>query len=405
MSRKIHKSRLKSYFFENYGYFNSKKGLVRTPTELATQMTDKLPNSLFTSNSKTFLDPHCDASWTYLNVVKDRLLEEGHSLENVQSRIWGFCSTEAAVQLVKFYTGLIHIYCVDFLDTEAVRDKIGEMKFDCVVGNPPYNAPNESGKLGVSTQIWPDFVERSLQSVVDGGHLCLVHPPAWRKPDSPLLQLLSDRKMLFVRFISKPNAVKIFGVQVRVDWYVLKNEKSSSNFLTTVVDEDGVESKINLRSRSFIPSRLITLIDKITAGPNDPKLDVKYASVYGSTKPFISDKKSSTNKFPVIHTIRETGPEYRYSSISDKGIFGVPKVVINGTWYPWAIFDATGEFAVTQRSMYYPTADAVEAKAIIQALHSKLFQQVIEATKWNVSAIIDPKFFQMLKKDFWKDFI
>jgi hypothetical protein len=47
------------------------------------------------------------------------------------------------------------------------------MKFDVVIGNPPYQMPTGSKKL------WPLFIKRGLQLVKDGGIVYLVTPTTW----------------------------------------------------------------------------------------------------------------------------------------------------------------------------------------------------------------------------------
>lgn len=401
MSRKIHKSRLKSYFFENYGYFNSKKGLVRTPTELATQMTDKLPNSLFTSNSKTFLDPHCDASWTYLNVVKDRLLEEGHSLENVQSRIWGFCSTEAAVQLVKFYTGLIHIYCVDFLDTEAVRDKIGEMKFDCVVGNPPYQK-----KVGPKNTepIWHLFVEQSIRLLETDGWLCFVHPSGWRNVDGRFKNVGNLIMSLDVRYLeihNKADGNRTFGASTPYDWYVLQNRKSAGK--TEVKFQDGVVKTLDLTKLPFIPNGSFDSVMRLMAKGDERRCETIGDYVYAHRSEHVSRKKTGKFCHPIIYTVKSGDIANCWYSSEKLEHFGVPKVVWSNGGITMGVFiDAAGEYGL----MEYAYAIVDEPKnlpKIKSAITSDAFKKlIIESTD---DGSINRRVLALFRKDFWKDFV
>ncbi len=51
------------------------------------------------------------------------------------------------------------------------------MKFDIVVGNPPYQETVDSA---AGVPIWHEFVDLSLNVTVDGGDVALVHPWGWR---------------------------------------------------------------------------------------------------------------------------------------------------------------------------------------------------------------------------------
>jgi len=61
----------------------------------------------------------------------------------------------------------VKVIVADFLEWNP------KMKFDVVIGNPPYQGANASNKL------WPKFVEKSLQIVKDGGVVYLITPTTW----------------------------------------------------------------------------------------------------------------------------------------------------------------------------------------------------------------------------------
>ena len=67
-------------------YQNTSEGYVLTPSELAFEMVSTLPESVFKSDSTTFLDPICK-SGTFLFEIVEKLYNEGHSISNIQSRI------------------------------------------------------------------------------------------------------------------------------------------------------------------------------------------------------------------------------------------------------------------------------------------------------------------------------
>ena len=49
------------------------------------------------------------------------------------------------------------------------------MKFDLVMGNPPYQESSNSGN-----PVWPGFVEKGIDLLDEGGTLAMIHPPGWR---------------------------------------------------------------------------------------------------------------------------------------------------------------------------------------------------------------------------------
>ena len=50
------------------------------------------------------------------------------------------------------------------------------MKFDVVVGNPPYQAPGKENKA----KLWPQFVEMAFDELVaPDGYVSLITPKLW----------------------------------------------------------------------------------------------------------------------------------------------------------------------------------------------------------------------------------
>lgn len=62
-------------------------GEVFTPSELVNEILDQLPKDLWSSDSKTFLDPAC-GDGNFLVAVKERLMKKNDE-KNALSRIYG----------------------------------------------------------------------------------------------------------------------------------------------------------------------------------------------------------------------------------------------------------------------------------------------------------------------------
>ena len=76
----------------NYNFTISERqdrGEVITPESLVEEMLDKLPQEVFKSETTTFLDP-CFGTGSFLKGVVLRLSANGHSTENINSRVFGF---------------------------------------------------------------------------------------------------------------------------------------------------------------------------------------------------------------------------------------------------------------------------------------------------------------------------
>jgi len=394
--RKIGKKRIKSYF-ESYGYFNADKGYVFTPMELAREMVKEMPASLFHSSVSTFLNGDCTASWTLMVAVVKRLKDNGHSDENIKSRIWGFCPSPYHIQLIKLYTGLTHIYCCNFLTINSWPDIYRSMKFDAIIGNPPYNGDVTGVKGGGRNNfIWDKFVLKSLEQLKPNGFLCLIHPAMWRKPEHELWPILTGNRIHFLKINSKPTTMKIFGgASTRSDWYIL--EKSSDPIKTKVFDEIGIEHLLDLRSIPFLPNYNFDEFFKICDG--EDKCEIIYDTSHHGQK-----TKKTKDKYAVINNINSDGITFKYSSTNVKKTIGVPKVIVNDGWILYPINDFLGEYGQSEQVLGIKVSSNSEAESIVDAIKSEKFSKIVESTKWS-NFRTDYRMFKYFRRDFWKDFV
>ena len=61
------------------------------------------------------------------------------------------------------------------------------MKFDCIVGNPPYSTDAGNNK---SKKIWIDFLEKSLNLIKENGTVSLIIPTNFLLPKHKSFKLI-----------------------------------------------------------------------------------------------------------------------------------------------------------------------------------------------------------------------
>lgn len=394
--KQIGKKRIKS-FLESCGYLNADKGYVFTPLKLATEMIEKLPESLFQSSTSTFLNGDCTASWALLVAVVKRLKEKGHSDANIKSRVWGFSPTQYQIQLIKMHTGLSNIYRANFL-TDSVLSYIHVgMKFDAIIGNPPYNGDVTGVKGGGRNNfIWDRFVLKSFEFLKEGGYLCLIHPAMWRKPEHELWPVLTSKKIHFLKINSKPATMKLFnGAATRSDWYVLENNIGKIN--TQIIDEIGNEHLLDLKTVPFLPNYNFDEFFSICNG--EEKCEIIYDTSHHGQK-----TKKTKAKYAVVNNINSDGVTFKYSDSRVEQTIGVSKVIVNEGWILYPINDFRGEYGQSEQVFGIKVSTNSEAKNIISAIKSEKFSTIIESTKWS-NVRTDYKMFKYFRKDFWKYFI
>ena len=293
---------------------------------------------------------------------------------------------------------------------ELLNGEIDNMKFDHVIGNPPYQRSIDGGK---TEQIWPELTLKFASLLKEGGDYHMLHPGNWKtsnkKEFKSVKKMYSENKIIFMKFNDYAQGFKTFGVNTDYDEIsmVKKNEKGKSRVLT--VDFDG---EIDVSEFNIIPTLGLKHFLSLKAKLDEERVEILYSrSAYGTDKTNTSDTKTEKFKHPVIYGQPVKGIKYVYANSKDKGHFGIPKLIIANASTN-SILDLNGEFGMSQF-----------AQAIVDKPDNLIrIQKVMETDKMrelktlfcglgnvNRNAIIDAqgnmfKFIAEFRKDFWKEF-
>lgn len=370
--------------------------------ELVQTMIGRLPTELFVSDTTTFLDP-CMGGGQFIKAVEDRLRQHGHSDANIRKRVFGVEKTQLRVNYAVNRNDLVGTFIVDNADVPAILTT-GSMKFDAIVGNPPYQKKVGPKK---TEPIWQLFVEQSIKSLTSDGYLCLVHPSGWRNVDGRFKDVGNLITSLDVRYLEihdETDGTKMFGMMTRYDWYVLRNRKSTGK--TEVKFQDGVVKTLNLTQLPFVPNGSFDDVMRLIAKPGEKTCQVIYdRSEYGTDKDNVAEKKTSKFCHPVFYCINKGDAATIYYSSERKGHFGVPKFIWSNGYIPsfGSFVDKKGEYGMTQ--FCYAIVDDVEnLDNIKKAFDSKAFRDLMFDCKMSENSL-NRRVLALFRKDFWKDFI
>jgi hypothetical protein len=295
------------------------------------------------------------------------------------------------------------------------------MKFDIIIGNPPYNKnQNAIGKRGGGTDLWSKFVLISINNYLkDDGYLCFIHPSGWRKPQDTntkhygLFDLMTKQnQLLYLEIHNTKDGMKVFKVGTRYDFYLLK--KTKGYYLTKVKDEKGIISYIDLSKWNFLPNYEFDKIYDLLSNDDNDKCEiifnrtnygsdkswVIYNNSYESRKDWVSSNETLVFKYPLIHSTPQKGIRYMYSSINNKGHFGISKVIFGESGIYNAIIDYKGEYGMTQHAMAIPFTNETEGIKIKKFIESNEFKEILNACSWS-NFRIDWRLFTYFKKDFY----
>lgn len=355
---------------------------VYTPNSLAQDMLSKIPEVFWTSPTNHVMDP-CVKSGIFLMQSIENFMRGLESWQPcvekrfkhiVENQIYGFCCSSWAHKMVnKSIFGdmmhIGHIYNYQFLDSGGeisivVKELINKenMKFDCIVGNPPY----QNGPKGSSGKLWMDFVKLGIKSLTTDGYLCFVHPITWRTMAN---KMWVDIYQKFQVVYAKIEPAVTWSVGVKVDWYILRN----SPYLTKTVVEFSDETK-ELDFTKIIGINNSSVVDKIFIVGD--KISVKQTHEFDTRRDFISESETKKFIFPIKHT---GASELKWSS-KEHPWQKKKKVLISDSGYLSPFYD-NGKLGTTQHCYAIFVSSKVEGDYIVRLLNSKLYKFVQSNTK------------------------
>jgi len=234
---------------------NPSKGEVFTPIQLVSEMLDKIPESVWKNPTSTFLDP-CMGKGTFLIEIVQRLVYiYGYTEEDAKSRVYGY---EVRVKYINHLTrrGFKNLRHKDFLNEEI------NMKFDVVVGNPPYQETHEDGKSKKnSLRLWAKFVIHILDKNIlnENGYLSFVTPSGWAGSSSEVYKKMRNFNLVsadFSSFVSQ-SFNNVGGTMIFTS-FLLKN--SIKNEIPEIKFNQG-KSNIDIFNMGITPIKSTNMYD------------------------------------------------------------------------------------------------------------------------------------------------
>ena len=395
-----------------------------TPYSLAKEMLDKAGVKWDNPKSK-FLCSAMASGTLYFDII--RRLDEGlkkimpnqvDRLEHIINKmVYGVCHNKAAYHVgCQTYNFLYGELGIDnsLIYGNALEDNIKEIegvKFDAIFMNPPYQAPQVAkGKRGSGDTLWNKFTEKALgEWMCAGGILGAIHPPGWRKPDSPRSQfrglykkMTKDHFMEFLSIHGLEDGKKTFNAGTRYDWYIIHKRCAKSSDMTRVRDEYGLEAPIKLQDRFWLPQSVFDKVDKLCGEGGEILFGCDYHTQNSKSK----TTKTQTAEYchSLVHTTPSKGIKYYYTNDNTRGHFGIPKVIFGdgGPVINDAVVDAKGVQGMTQHAMAIPIKDQKDGEKLKAFLISEEFKIVLRACSWT-NFQIDWRMFKYFKEGFWRD--
>ena len=356
-------------------------------------LLDELPEKVWTSKTTTFLDPAMGGG-QFVSEIEARLRTHGHSEENIASRVYGFENNRALVNLAVNMYNLKGQYSK--LPYKQFLNSGTKMKFDVIVGNPPYQDSSKTEKGG--STLWSMFVKKNILNICNkDGWVIMVTPIAWMtfgKSGAPI----KGRQLKTVY----TNIAHYFNVGSTFSAWVLENKPTYKE--THFKDEN---FKLDLRGYDSLPAgrpiRGVSIVNKVMNWNGEfikPYLETTLKGGWSERQEkFLnidaSLTKSKVYQYPVFHTNSLT--YYVKTKPTD---FDKPKIIISVTSpYP-KVYTEPLACAPGDLRTYILIENEQDGIHMLSYLNSKLFRFV-----WRKPGMISWKSMKLpkLTSKIWTD--
>lgn len=221
---------------------------------LVNEMLDQLPVHVWTSDSTTFFDPAIGGG-QFVKEIECRLLRYGHSKANVRKRVFGLEESNLHIRYAVNKHKLVGQYaCKPY---EKFLELDSSVKFDVIVGNPPFQNSNSDAKRWT---LWEQFVNKAFEL---SDNVAMVTPQSITSPGP--FSLIKDKSLIinidvskhfnvgstFCYFVADKNKPAAITTKIITNETVYDQDVSKLPFLPFVINQDTLSQLAWLMKRKF----------------------------------------------------------------------------------------------------------------------------------------------------------
>jgi site-specific DNA-methyltransferase (adenine-specific) len=250
---------------------------------LVEEMLDQLPESVWASDSTTFFDPAIGGG-QFVRAIEARLRAHGHSDANIHKRVFGLEDSELHIRYAVNKHKLVGQYAKK--PYEKFFELDDTMKFDVVIGNPPYQNTHDKdaeSKRKVGNKLWYQFIFMADNLVKKDGYVMMVSPNQWltggvqmRKGGLGVLKDIFAKKQLLTATIGGITQKYFKGIGISIGWWAYQNRPITT---TTPLNLGTTTINVDFKDLEFLTPEAseesISIVSKTLLAAN-PKFETYY---------------------------------------------------------------------------------------------------------------------------------
>ena len=352
---------------------------------LVAEMLDQLPADVWTSTSSTFFDPAIGGG-QFVRAIESRLRAAGHSDSNIRKRVFGFEASDLHIRFAVNKHGLVGQYVKKPYDKFLELDDT--MKFDVVVGNPPYQAVDDEGeRKDPGSNLWTQFFIKGYQLTKDQGFLAMVSPDAWvtpysentiggRKNGREVRKIFRENQIIWLNYRECGKHFPKVG-SAFTSYVINKTTTTADTAMVLIENNNLVTQSINLKNFFWLPKTpskiVISIIEKVFWKTSNYNL-LSGCGASGNQ----SSTKDQTYKYPfyvAFSTIKYSDTNHPHQH-KKKVIFPALNTK------ELAIYDS-GTHGPVLNGINIEVSSDQEGENLLSILHSKVIQFCLNQSRWH----------------------
>jgi|LakMenEpi03Aug12_release.lakeMendotaPanAssembly.Ray.scaffolds.fasta_scaffold57452_2 16S rRNA G966 N2-methylase RsmD len=344
-------------------YSFSRGSTSPTDKKLVKEIVSRLDVEVLKNPNSKFLDP-CAGVGTFGVAIYNELLKYHEPKWILEKMIFMVDTLRVNCDIIK-KLGFVNVYNEDYLKLKL------DMKFDVIIGNPPYQ---DSGKTqGKNSSLWTKFIINSNGLVKENGYISFIVPISWIAPSESQKNELKDVFFKNNLVYLNTECKNFFNVGSTFSYFIIK--KNNQYLQTNINDSFYEDIRFN-----FLPKKInkITLsIAKKIFFTHDSKIDFSSS--------LRNDKLVDGGQYFVWY-----GNTLKRSNFLGKN-FDKLKVVVNKPGYLNPRFD-NRNYNTSANNYWVEVSSECEANNIISFFNSQigkiLFEKLFKYSGYNSLGVL-----------------
>lgn len=227
-------------------------------------------------------------------------------------------------------------------------------KFDCIVGNPPFQDSNKKSK---NSGLWVEFIKKSMK--LTSNYVAFITPISWMSGSTSQKGNLIDLYIKNLKYLNLDTKKYFPNINSTFCDYILDINGSAE----TKVVQNSIEYHLNLNNIGLIPNKL-----------NDISFSIIKKFLFSDRiKLGFSTKQRVTpvgyGKYSILHT----NGEIKLHTVDAKNS-GIYKICVNKSGY----LNPTTTILGTSQNIYWAEINKTESDSVVLYMNSNIIKAVTQ---------------------------